>query len=72
MDTFETGARPGGASDEALLFEALCIWRGLYAHRGPQDRTSVISIGEVIGSAELLLRSRHLRDQWILRRFAGG
>lgn len=37
------------------LFERLCFYRALYARRGPQDRTGVVTIAEAIRSASAAL-----------------
>jgi hypothetical protein len=59
------------ANDRHFL-EVLCLWRGLYGHRGPQDRLGVASVAETIEAANLRISLRHRRDEEILRRFAGG
>jgi hypothetical protein len=38
-----------------LVFERLCLYRELYARRGPQDRVAVIGVGEQIRRIESLL-----------------
>jgi hypothetical protein len=57
---------------DSHFLEVLCLWRGLYGHRGPQDRLAVASVDETIDAAELRIRMRRRRDEEILRRFAGG
>ncbi len=58
--------------EDQRLLEALCLWRGLYAHRGPQDKLVVASVDDVVAAAELRIRLRRMRDERMLRRFAGG
>ncbi|HJP71709.1 MAG TPA: hypothetical protein VJ975_08325 [Candidatus Limnocylindria bacterium] len=59
-------------ADDRHFLEVLCLWRGLYGHRGPQDRLAVASVTDTIESAELRIRLRRHHDEAILRRFTGG
>lgn len=59
-------------ADDRRFLDALCVWRALYGHRGPQDRMAVASVADTIEAAELRIRLRQHHDQEILRRFAGG
>lgn len=65
-----TFSRHPGPNDRHFL-EMLCLLRGLYAHRGSQDRLAVIAVDEAILSAELLLQLRRVRDERLMRRFIG-
>ena len=58
--------------DDRRFLEVLCLWRGLYRHRGPQDRLAVATVADAIEAAELRIRVRRHHDDEILRRFAGG
>ena len=58
--------------EERLFLEALCYWRGLYGHRGPQDRLAVATVEDVVAAAELRIRVRRMRDEQMVRRFSGG
>ena len=63
-------SRRPGPNDRRFL-EALCLWRGLYAHRGPLDATVTASVDDVVAAAELRIRLRRMRDDEMLRRFGG-
>ncbi|MDQ2689206.1 MAG: hypothetical protein M3Y29_02900 [Chloroflexota bacterium] len=58
--------------EDQRFLEALCLWRGLYAHRGPQDKLVVATVEDTITAAEMRIHLRRMRDEQMLRRFAGG
>lgn len=66
-------SRPGfnrrATPDDRRFLDAICLWRGLYARRGPQDRSSAVGVDDAIASAELRLHLRRVRDERLLRRF---
>ena len=45
----------GPTASHRTLFERLCLYRQLYARRGPQDRTAVITIADAIRIASVAL-----------------
>jgi hypothetical protein len=69
--TLRTDSPATTAADRHFL-EVLCLWRGLYGHRGPQDRFATASVAETIEAANLRISMRRRHDEEILRRFAGG
>ena len=38
----------GPIVSDRILFERLCLYRELYARRGPQDRASTMTVAEAI------------------------
>lgn len=62
--------RPG--PDERRFLDALCLWRGLYEHRGPQDRLVVATVDDTIAAAELRIRLQRIRNEQLVRRFSSG
>jgi hypothetical protein len=50
------------------LLEALCFYRGLYAHMRPDDRTSTMSVEAAVRYGEGLLRVVRRRDEFAARR----
>ena len=58
--------------EDRRFLEALCLWRALYAGRGPQDSDSVASVASAIGAAELRMRTLRINDDRMRRRFIGG
>lgn len=65
-----TDSTPLPAAERHFL-EVLCLWRGLYDHRGPQDRLVVATVSETIEAAELRIRLQRRHDELIRRRFTG-
>jgi hypothetical protein len=47
--------QPPSAHPRAPLFEALCLYRSLYARLGPRDSVGVMSVDGAILYAETLL-----------------
>jgi hypothetical protein len=45
----------GPTASHRSLFERLCLYRQLYARRGPQDRMAVITVADVIRHASVAL-----------------
>ena len=68
MATRSNRTTPG----DTHFLDVLCLWRGLYGHRGPQDRVVVATVDDTIRAAELRIRLQRRRDEQILRRFTGG
>jgi hypothetical protein len=58
--------------EDRRFLEALCLWRALYAERGPQDSESVATLASTMSAAELRMRSLRIRDDRMRRRFIGG
>ena len=58
--------------EERRFLEALCLWRALYAERGPEDSVGVATVTSTITAAEARLRSLRIRDERMRRRFIGG
>jgi hypothetical protein len=58
--------------EDRRFLEALCLWRALYAERGPQDSESVATLTSAISAAELRMRTLRIRDDRMRRRFIGG
>jgi hypothetical protein len=58
--------------EDRRFLEALCLWKALYAERGPQDSLCVASITSTITAAEARLRALRINDDRMRRRFIGG
>ena len=70
--TRQTG-RPRRATPEDQRFlEALCLWRGLYAGRGPRDSEPIATVTSAISAAERRMRTLRINDDRMRRRFIGG
>lgn len=69
--TARTDSPATTAADRHFL-EVLCLWRGLYSHRGPRDRFAVASVAETVEAASQQIGMARGHDEEILRRFAGG
>lgn len=67
---FSHSQRP--TPEDLRFLEALCLWRGLYAERGPQDSNSVATVASTISAAELRMRTLRITDERMRRRFIGG
>lgn len=50
------------------LFDALCVLRGLYAHRGTQDRDAGLSVAATVIYGEGLMRLARRREERASRR----
>ena len=70
--TRDTGHSRRPTPDDRRFLEALCLFRGLYAERGPDDSVSVATVTCTITAAEARLRSLRIRDDRMRRRFTGG
>lgn len=57
--------------EERRFLELLCLWRGLYAGRGAQDRAGAHSLADVVRDAERRMRALRLHDDELMRRFTG-
>ena len=58
--------------EDRRFLEALCLWRALYAERGPQDSEPVATLASAISAAELRMRTLRISDDRMRRRFIGG
>ena len=45
------------AAEHRRWFERLCAFRDLYAHRGPRDSVSAMTLDELVRYADALLRA---------------
>ena len=45
----------GPTASHRTLFERLCLYRQLYARRGPQDRLPVVTVAEAMRHATVAL-----------------
>ena len=58
--------------DDRRFLEVLCLWRALYAERGPRDSEPVATLASTISAAELRMRILRISDERMRRRFIGG
>ena len=58
--------------DDRRFLEVLCLWRALYAERGPRDSEPVATLASTITAAELCMRTLRISDERMRRRFIGG
>lgn len=58
--------------EDRRFLDTLCLWRGLYAGRGPQDSMPVATLASTISAAELRMRTLRISDDRMRRRFIGG
>lgn len=70
--TRETGHSRRPTPEDRRFLEALCLWRALYAERGPQDSNSVATVASAISAAELRMRTLRISDDRMRQRFVGG
>jgi len=70
--TRETSHSRRPTPEERRFLEALCLWRALYAERGPQDSDCVATVASTISAAELRMRTLRISDDRMRRRFIGG
>ena len=68
----ETGRPPRPTPDDRRFLETLCLWRALYAGRGPRDSEAVATVASAISAAELRMRTLRISDDRMRRRFIGG
>lgn len=59
-------------ADDRRFLDALCLWRALYAERGPRDSASVATVASAISAAELRMRTLRISDDRMRRRFVSG
>ena len=70
--TRETGRSRRPTPEDRRFLEALCLWRALYADRGPKDSEPVATLASTISAAELRMRTLRISDDRMRRRFIGG
>ena len=58
--------------EDRRFLEALCLWRALYAERGPRDSEPVATLASTISAAELRMRILRISEERMRRRFIGG
>ncbi len=63
-----TGPTPRPTPDERHFLDMLCLYRSLYATRGPDDSSSVATVATIIGAAEMRMRALRIRDERLRRR----
>ena len=70
--TRETFPSQRPTPDDRRFLESLCLWRALYAERGPRDSEPVATLASAISAAELRMRTLRISDERMRRRFISG